>query len=148
MAAFTADVLLQCWQRLTYTNTHSISLSHRRAHSASVHLQLSKGDHDPVSRLGWLPWQSFPLNIMVYPPSPAWTEIIPAVYVCVYAWCACMFFFKGSLSCTWNGVFCLLFRKSRPKPQICPLSSHGLIQFLLRTAGFCRNSHLFHSLAF
>lgn len=75
-----------------------------------------KGNHDPVSRLGWLPWKSFPLNMMVYPSPPSWNWDSNYTCICV---CACMFSVKDliSLSCPRNGAGCLLVGNPGPKPE-------------------------------
>lgn len=127
---------------LTGSDTHILtdSLSHthtrRHAHSASVHHSLCKGNHDPVSKLLWLSWQSFPLNIMAY-PSPRLgigTQIIPVcVWVSVYM---CLLLMRSfSLSWAGNGAACLLLEnpslnlKRVSLFSFAPLSlSHSLSQ--------------------
>lgn len=63
----------------------SLPLSLRHAHSASVHLYLCKGNHDPVSKLGWLPWQK--TFSEYYGLSLNYT-------CCVRSACACVFSFR------------------------------------------------------
>lgn len=124
--SFFFSFFFQCWQELTHTHTYITSLSPslplssssscRHAHSASVHLLLLQRKPWPVSRLGWLPWKSFPLNMMVYPSPPSWNWDSNYTCICV---CACMFSVKDliSLSCPRNGAGCLLVGNPGPKPE-------------------------------